>query len=78
MLAGLTLNRLAGRVGAVGSVQVAPSLWQTWVPSELCKRYHDWESHTEPELSKGRGVKEMLEAIQVAGGGGVWKATGDK
>ena len=34
---------LASRgVGAVGSVRVAPSLWQPWVPGELCKRYQEW------------------------------------
>ena len=59
---------LASRgVGAVGSVRVAPSLWQKWVPRGLCERYREWESDRVPKLSKGRGVKEMLEAIRVAG-----------
>ena len=59
----------------MGSVRVAPSLWQKWAPSGLCERYRERESDTVPELSKGTGVKEMLEAIQVVGG---LKATGDK
>ena len=62
-------------MGAVGNVRVAPGLWQKWVLSGLCRWYQEWESEREPKLSKGRGVKEILEAIQRAGG---LKATRDK
>ena len=65
---------LSWGVGAVGSVRIAPSLWQKWVPEGLCEKYHAWQEEQEPMLSKGRGVKEMLEAIWVAGS---LKATGD-
>ena len=60
---------LASRgLGPVGSVRVAPSPCQKWVPRGLCKRYQEWESDRVPELSKGRGVKEMLKAIRMARG----------
>ena len=66
---------LASRgVGAVDSVRIAPSLWQKWVPAGLREEYHEWQEEQEPMVSKGRGVKEMLEAIRVAGG---LKAMGD-
>ena len=51
---------------------------QKWVPSDLSKRYQEWVSGREPELFKERVVKEMLEAIRVAGGGGGLKAAGDR
>ena len=61
-------------VGAVGNVRITPSLWQKWVPEGLREKYHAWQEEQDPMLSKGQGVKEMLEAIKVAGG---LKATGD-
>ena len=39
-------------VGAVGSVRVALSLWQKWVPNDLCKRGSPNES---PSYPKGGG-----------------------